>query len=955
MATARRRSQPLVVDLTSDDEDEVLEVGPHLRASPDPAIDLEDDGHFPLFPGHQTVAGEFQGPFEQPLKEEAPLLGGNYQYFGEERVWVPDDSPQPPHAPEQQQIPVPFFEVLPDEPTFAPVAQVLTSDDCLQHVLDVFPDVSHEHVLKLYAELGEGDSAIPALDRYENIVNKLVEAESYPKQGRGKQAELKRKPEDDLKENDFKRWEGPEREMRERMLKGPIASALKADFPDIPRATIAKQITEHKYLFQTYVALAVMKDAKSSGWTGRASAGASADTIVINTGVPQLLEELKAARNRVSVVRAERTIELAKRQAEDDNLRRAINAGETAECQACFDDLPMNRQIHCNGEAAHFTCFDCAITYIKSEVGQSRCGVMCTAGCGAGYAHAQLHLLEDKALLAKLEQLQQEKDIRDAELDDLAECPFCDYKAILPPIEEDFEFRCANPDCEKISCRRCKAMSHIPASCEEHSKDHKLNSRHQIEEAMTAALVRKCGKCSKPFIKEFGCNKMSCPSCGNLQCYVCSASVKDYDHFVQNPAGGPRTGAGSSKKLCPLYDNVEERHEREIKEAEAKARAEAMEANPDITEDDLKIQESDAVRKATQDKIRRLGAANGAPLGILGGDYGLLDFGAGLDDDDFADLDDEEDDAPLQQIAAIQRGIRAGREAREGRLQREMQRLRERQRQLLRARRPPAAVGAGARVAQADNARGPLGHGLGGHIAGHGIQAHLAQPPRMYQGLAHPHPHQAPKLGMPNNMIGYMPIYGMQMPGVPRFPQRAPVVQPAPIAPQTNAAQHEDHAAQPDPFGRGYTLGGAQAAPAVPQPGDANIQGPGRVLGARNNGLGGRQGLFDAFAEDPFAGAEADPFGFGRIIQGEHAPPRFPEMLAPGQPRDHALGRNAQPGLRARIDGLALRAAREGQRRALQNMEDRAGGGGNVFELARDDPRRYHHVGGAWPGAPNAG
>jgi len=110
--------------------------------------------------------------------------------------------------------------------------------------------------------------------------------------------------------------------------------------------------------------------------------------------------------------------------------------------------------------------------------------------------------------LGKLAQLQQEKDIRDAGLDDLEDCPFCEYKAIMPPIEEDFEFRCANPECEKISCRRCKAISHIPVTCEEHAKDNTINSRHKIEEAMTAALVRSCNKCKKQFIKDYGCNKV---------------------------------------------------------------------------------------------------------------------------------------------------------------------------------------------------------------------------------------------------------------------------------------------------------------------------------------------------------------------------------------------------------------------------------------------------------------
>lgn len=48
-------------------------------------------------------------------------------------------------------------------------------------------------------------------------------------------------------------------------------------------------------------------------------------------------------------------------------------------------------------------------------------------------------------------------------------------------------------------------------------------------------------------------------------------------------------------------------HEREVKEAEAAARAQVIEENPDVSEEDLTIRVSDAVAQATQDRIRRGG------------------------------------------------------------------------------------------------------------------------------------------------------------------------------------------------------------------------------------------------------------------------------------------------------------------------------------------------------------
>ncbi len=540
----------------------------------------------------------------------------------------------------------------------------ITADTCLQRVLAIFPDVNHEHVFKLYYGFDrEGDyEVLPGQARLDNIIEQLVSSDSYPKQQKGKNA-LKRKREDSNDETDFKKWEQADRGAVPNFLKGSMQAMLKAEFGEIPVNYINMKLATERHLYQAYLALAKEKDdSERTGicpfGKGRPSVRLVADaaTIATNCGWPDLLAELQAARSRMQIVRADRATEDARTRAEKRNLERAIASGETAECSACFDDLPMNRQMHCNGAEAHFICFDCAQTYIKTEVGESRCNVLCTAGCGARFASNQLNLLEDKKMLEKLSQLEQEKAIRDAGLEDLEECPFCDYKAILPPIEEDFEFRCANPECEKVSCRRCKSISHVPISCEQHAKDNKINSRHKIEEAMTAALIRACNKCKKTFIKDYGCNKMSCASCGNKQCYVCSKDVHDYNHFDQAP---PRAGGPPSKsKLCPLYDNVEERHEREVKEAEAAARAQVVQDNPDVTVEDLEIKVSDAVKKSTANRHRGaaaiwpgaggyagLGGLAGAPAGLLnmfgGGGAGGIgarhnDLGwmpAGLDDD----------------------------------------------------------------------------------------------------------------------------------------------------------------------------------------------------------------------------------------------------------------------------------------------------------------------------------
>ena len=190
----------------------------------------------------------------------------------------------------------------------------------------------------------------------------------------------------------------------------------------------------------------------------------------------------------------------------------------------CFDDVPSNRLTICDGLEIHFFCFNCTKTNVEHELGFGRCRPLCMAGCSAGFSESQLRLCVDENLLANLLRLQQQEDLKKADIEGLTECPFCDYMAECESVLNDCEFRCQHPDCSIVSCRLCKQEAHLPKSCETAAKDReldgKIDARHTVEEAMTNALVRSCNKCKTNFIKESGCNKMTCPSCKNLQWQV---------------------------------------------------------------------------------------------------------------------------------------------------------------------------------------------------------------------------------------------------------------------------------------------------------------------------------------------------------------------------------------------------------------------------------------------------
>lgn len=86
--------------------------------------------------------------------------------------------------------------------------------------------------------------------------------------------------------------------------------------------------------------------------------------------------------------------------------------------------------------------------------------------------------------------------------------------------------------------------------------------------------------------------------------YVCSANVQgNYNHFDQGP-----TGAANRASNCPLYDNVEERHQKDVAKAESDARAAVLHDHPDVAAEFLEFQVSERINQDEQALQRRLQA-----------------------------------------------------------------------------------------------------------------------------------------------------------------------------------------------------------------------------------------------------------------------------------------------------------------------------------------------------------
>ncbi|KAI9221219.1 hypothetical protein BC828DRAFT_347425, partial [Blastocladiella britannica] len=201
------------------------------------------------------------------------------------------------------------------------------------------------------------------------------------------------------------------------------------------------------------------------------------------------------------------------------------------ECGCCYDEQPPRVMIRCT--AGHPFCASCVRRLLETAVGDRKTSLACmdASGCDSAFLPTSLERATGWKLLRAWEKIVAEYVIKTAGLEDFYECPFCDYGMILLP--GTLTFRCEV--CTAESCTRCRQQSHGVMACQEaealRDKENLLNVQHKVEERMTAALLRQCPECKAKFVKDTGCNRMTCPGCKKLICYVCRVIIKDYEHF----------------------------------------------------------------------------------------------------------------------------------------------------------------------------------------------------------------------------------------------------------------------------------------------------------------------------------------------------------------------------------------------------------------------------------------
>ncbi|OBT77343.1 hypothetical protein VF21_03458 [Pseudogymnoascus sp. 05NY08] len=482
-----------------------------------------------------------------------------------------------------------------------PTEEMANKASCLEGVVDIFPDICLEYVEQLYIALQGRKTSLA-------IVQLVLEGEEngqpYPRINQLKRKRTVETDDDDDDDEVTRKYTSDRQHSSDKYLT-MARGMLSEDFASIPMSFIMKHFYDSGMVIYTaYQSLAEAErvwDASNPSYNklkqARKVKSFHPSTVEEKLTNPDTPHDQKRAYTELKDREADDAAAKKKYEADEAaNLELAIKEGTMGECGCCFDDFPRNRMIHCNNESvSHYFCKRCARLHAETQIGSGKFELQCmsTDVCEADYSFAQRQLFLDANLTTALDRIEAETNLRLAGIENLASCPFCPYAAEYPPIEDERLFHCEFDSCRKISCRMCQKEAHIPKTCQENSRDIGLDVRREVEEAMTAALVRFCNKCNGPFIKEDGCNKMNCP-CGNIQCYVCSKSCQ-YNHFDDERRGGK---SGN----CPLFDDVQVRHEDETKRAEAIIVEKLKKEHPEVDPEDLEIRVSDAVK---EDEERR--------------------------------------------------------------------------------------------------------------------------------------------------------------------------------------------------------------------------------------------------------------------------------------------------------------------------------------------------------------
>jgi hypothetical protein len=166
-------------------------------------------------------------------------------------------------------------------------------------------------------------------------------------------------------------------------------------------------------------------------------------------------------------------------------------------CQCCFEtNIPFIDMVPCQA-GEHIFCANCIQTFIHDNVyGNTRVPLACISSdaCTAGYDRSALQAVLTPRSLADYDKYEVELQATRAGVP-LVTCPKCSTTVTI----DDPKIRVLPcPSCLFKSCMDCGEKAHGSVKCGE-VEEKTLQGRLSVEEAISAAKIRKCPGCKKVY------------------------------------------------------------------------------------------------------------------------------------------------------------------------------------------------------------------------------------------------------------------------------------------------------------------------------------------------------------------------------------------------------------------------------------------------------------------------
>lgn len=241
-------------------------------------------------------------------------------------------------------------------------------------------------------------------------------------------------------------------------------------------------------------------------------------------------------------------------------------------CCVCYDEFQNSELIRCdktNYEKRHFICSECLkghITSLYSDgIATNSCMFDKNDKCGGIYLNKDIEkVINNEEMLNKWNEIINITEIfKLASIcDDYIICPLCcKWGCIFEipnGIRNNFYIKCGK--CNKEFCNTCKMKAHDGRNCNQLEFEENVCVEKKIEiidrllnDIITKALMYNCSFCGTSYIKDEGCNLMTCPKCEALSCYLCGMKLyiknnTKYSHFTGHDLADPDA-------ICPLWNN----------------------------------------------------------------------------------------------------------------------------------------------------------------------------------------------------------------------------------------------------------------------------------------------------------------------------------------------------------------------------------------------------------------